>query len=194
MAPEPDPRSRIVLGRIRMSPRRSSWASRAICAIRTNSGSPSPTRANMRRTAMRSNTGRVACGIDRGSAMDIEYGFASAMRREPAADTARDGCGRRIACSRHSMRIRPTECGDIRCDSCTATSACFATNRAGSSPISATHALGNSLRCVIRAPLAERAPHPMYTCAANARLDTHQSTARFAPLPMRHRSITSSDD
>ena len=69
VAPVPDPRSRILRGRMRMPSRRSSRVSRAICAIRATSGSPSRARANARRTAMRSNTGRIACGIERGCAM-----------------------------------------------------------------------------------------------------------------------------
>ena len=43
--------------------------------------------------------------------MNVEYGFANTMRREPAAHTARERCRRHARCSRHIMRTPPTDSG-----------------------------------------------------------------------------------
>ena len=115
MAPVPAPRSRIRLGAIRTSSRRSSNASRATRMTRANSGSPSPARANMRRTAIRSNLGGIGTGrrVDGPSAMIIEPRFASPLRRERLADISRDECSLpsgwigRIMLLRNTVRGRP---------------------------------------------------------------------------------------
>ncbi len=114
VAPVPDPRSRIRRGLMRMPSRPSSSPSRAICTIRANSGSPSPARANVRRTAMRSNTGRIACDIEPGSVMAPSMGGARAMRREPVADIARGGPGRKLGRPGNRMDSPPTVFSGLR--------------------------------------------------------------------------------